>query len=415
MHNTKFIAHVAFWIGCGIFAAYTTVLQFVRYYENADTPKISFKKLHHSMEDDVYPDVTICFYSTVEADKIIRGKVYNDLYLQKNHALNKHQYNDLLIGNQKAWNEIPNATRVADVDFDEASLYKINSMFYRVVLEEGQSNITRKEVMKKSFQIPGVICFTRNFGSHLKGELVVSEYFVMKLNPQPVFAMAFVHYPGQALRSIFRRDRYLRRAFQVAGTEALKKNSIFQVKLGQMSVLKRRPDAVAPCDPSPTDDNRFWKAIFDRIPCLPSYWKTFYPQNSILKDCKNYTQFSDLNELTWGVPRNPQQLIETKRIISSISPPCNEMEITITSEVRTTSRKPMNHYDAELEIFYNMQKYQEIKNVRDFGMDGAWSSIGGYVGLFIGCSLLSLLDDGFDVLTSWRKGNPKKPSKLFFK
>ena len=41
MQNTKFIVHVAFWIGCGIFAAYTTTLQFVRYYENEDTPKIS--------------------------------------------------------------------------------------------------------------------------------------------------------------------------------------------------------------------------------------------------------------------------------------------------------------------------------------------------------------------------------------
>ena len=61
MNNTKFIAHLVFWIGCGCFAGYTTVLQFIRYYQNADTSTISFKKLHHSVQDDVYPDITICF------------------------------------------------------------------------------------------------------------------------------------------------------------------------------------------------------------------------------------------------------------------------------------------------------------------------------------------------------------------
>ena len=132
----------------------------------------------------------------------------------------------------------------------------------------------------------------------------------------------------------------------------------------------------------------------------------FYPKNSTLQPCKNYTQFSELNKFTGIMPRKPQ-LIETKRIISSLTAPCNEMEISITPEVKITPRKPRKSYDAILEFSFNMQKYQEIRNVRDFGMDSAWSSIGGYVGLFIGCSLLSLLDDGFDLLLSSFKGRAK--------
>ena len=111
-------------------------------------------------------------------------------------------------------------------------------MFYYAMLQDGMSNITWKEVMQKSFQIPGMICFTRSFGSLLKGELVVSEFFTMKLNPQPVFANVFVHYPGQLLRSIFGSDRMGRRAFQVAGTAAqLNFSRNFQVKLSKQNML----------------------------------------------------------------------------------------------------------------------------------------------------------------------------------
>ena len=419
MQNTKFIVHVAFWIGCGIFAAYTTTLQFVRYYENEDTPKISYKKLRHSTEEDVYPDITICFNSPVmNSFKAPRGNVYNPIYLQKYHSLNQYQYNDLLIGDPKAWNDVPNATRVADVDFDSAAFYKLDSIFYHVALPEGPSNITRKEVMKKSFQIPGMICFTRNFGSYLKGDIVNSEVFVMKLNPKPIFAKIFVHHPGQTLRSIFGIDRFRRQAFQIMGTEVMLNSSrFFRIKLSQINVLKKRPDAIDPCDPSPSDDKRFWEELFNRIPCVPSYWKWFYPQNSTLKECKNFTQFSELQKFTWSTPIR-LQMIETNRILSSLPVPCNEMQVIMTSEVRNLDwKKVRKNYDAELELVYNMQTYQEIRNVRDFGIESTWACVGGYVGLFIGCSLLSLLEGGYDLLMSLFKSNSnsKKPAKHYTK
>ena len=122
--NATLIAHIVFWIGCGCFAVYTTVLQFMRYYQNADTSTISFKKLH-STQDDVYPDITICF----QGDPLLKN-VYDNFYLQKHHSLNKETYQDLLNGKKKTWKKTPNASRVADVDFDEASLklsFKISS------------------------------------------------------------------------------------------------------------------------------------------------------------------------------------------------------------------------------------------------------------------------------------------------
>ena len=402
--NAKLIAHIVFCIGCGSFAGYTTVLNFIRYYKNADTSIISFRRLHRSIQDDVYPDITICF------EGYPLGKnVYDNFYLQKHHSLNKETYQGLLNGTKTFWKQTPNASRVADVDFDEAALklsFKIKSVKFELIgyfvsLPDGMPNIKRNLIIRKSFQIPGMTCFTRTFGSYLDDSLVVSETFKMNLldkqikRHHKVMPRFFVHYPGQMLRAIFGLDRTDKTAFEI-NEEKLNESNSYEVKLSQMSVLKKRPDAVEPCDPTPTDDERFWKEVFRRIPCLPAYWKFFAPENTTLTECNNFTQFSELKKFTWIKPRKIQ-MIETEDIISSFIEPCNEMAITVTSEVEA-NKKLNKGYDVQVRFTYNMRKYQEIKNERDFGMESLWSYIGGYVGLFIGCSLLSILDDAFAIL-----------------
>ena len=98
-------------------------------------------------------------------------------------------------------------------------------------------------------------------------------------------------------------------------------------------------------------------------------------------------------------------MMETESILSSFIEPCNEMAITVTSEAEA-NKKLNKGYDVQVRFTYNMRKYQEIKNDRDFGMESLWSYIGGYVGLFIGCSLLSLLDDAFAILIWGFNVNP---------
>ena len=394
MYDSKFIVHVIFWIGCGSFLSYTIVLQFLRYYENADTPKISFKQLHDTAQDDVYPDITICFTGPVNTNNPLRGNIYNGTYLQKYHSLNKSQYNDLLIGSEMVWNEMKTPTGMAYVDFDEA-LLNMELSSYVLMLPSGMSNITKKQLIRKSFQIPGMVCFTRTFGAYLTGILVVTEKFRMNLNFKAIFATVFVHYPGQMLRAIFGRDRSYRAAIEVASSTQNLTND-YEVKLSQMSVLKMRPDSVDPCDPTPTDDMRFWEELFSRIPCLPSYWKWFSPPNSTLHNCNDLKQFSVLNKFTWVEPRM-LQLKETENLISSFMAPCNEMGISVSSQA--IARRQLNSKSSvEIKLTYNMQKYQEIRNERDFGMETLWSCIGGYLGLFIGYGVLDMLDKGYDCL-----------------
>ena len=75
----------------------------------------------------------------------------------------------------------------------------------------------------------------------------------------------------------------------------------------------------------------------------------------------------------------------------------------LTSPAHQTRDAAKQTPGPELGFTYSMTKYHEIRNERDFGMESVWSCIGGYIGLFIGCSLLSLLDDGYDLLLFWFK------------
>ena len=202
----------------------------------------------------------------------------------------------------------------------------------------------------------------------------------------------FVHYPGQMLRSVFGMDRIYKRTLRVKRGD-FKSNQVFEIVLNQMTVLKKRADAIKQCNPDPTDDKRFWDEIFNRLTCLPSYWKHFLPKNTALLECKTLTEFETMANLTQPKKKTAQYIVK-ENIVSSIATPCNEMKLVLSS-----NKKPKrNITNARLKMIYHTKNYQEIKNERAFGMDSLWSNIGGFAGMFIGYSLLNLLDDGFDFI-----------------
>ena len=45
-----------------------------------------------------------------------------------------------------------------------------------------------------------------------------------------------------------------------------------------------------------------------------------------------------------------------------------------------------------LDFVYMDDFYEEIINVRDFGFESLWSGVGGFVGIFLGYSLLQIPD-----------------------
>ena len=96
-------------------------------------------------------------------------------------------------------------------------------------------------------------------------------------------------------------------------------------------------------------------------------------------------------------------------IFAEYDQPCTYMEVSLGASQHTSS------YDNVilLELQYMKQHYQEIDNVRDFDLNSFWSSVGGFVGIFLGYSLLRF-PDVMEMILQWfqtKAGQTKKQRK----
>ena len=122
-----------------------------------------------------------------------------------------------------------------------------------------------------------------------------------------------------------------------------------------------------------------FEKMINQSACIPTYWKKFMPQNLDIESCNNSMQLSNLRKRT-------NDAIEWKRekIVGPLPVPCQQMSYGINMEREgQVSEKPFR-----LKFVYLDEHYLEIQNERDFGWDMCWANIGGYVGLFLGISLL---------------------------
>ena len=79
---------------------------------------------------------------------------------------------------------------------------------------------------------------------------------------------------------------------------------------------------------------------------------------------------------------------DTKAILSENDIPCDEMMVlTIDSTINHPSFIPK---DISIQFIYTEKIYEEIKYLRAIGFGNWLSNVGGYVGIFLGYSMMQL-------------------------
>ena len=76
-----------------------------------------------------------------------------------------------------------------------------------------------------------------------------------------------------------------------------------------------------------------------------------------------------------------------KQVMSNMSVPCVEQYSTIAWNFVGTKKTTSN---TILKILYLDKYYQEIKYSSDFGLESFISNVGGFVGIFLGYSMMQL-------------------------
>lgn len=396
MENPKILLHrtkTMFSLVCFALATYYVITQVVRYIENKDSSAIS-QKTFNEEPNNKYPTFSIC----------LKGK---EIYWKNEHLLfsetgmTSSQYVDFLEGNR--WRYNYNATTRL---YEKERLNDRNKLMRKVTEAfldipdiivgahfESQADHqtthfgygTEYENLQETpfhigYQSSDEICYTRNFldeiGLIRTRDVVYLNGSHIEIGNHLKLVLKFImHYPGQLMEKI---DTPLRRVtLKEIHSNGNSDEMFWEGKIVKVSILRNRPDAFPPCyDGVVADDVRFRREVIKKIGCIPIYWKNIEFDSIETEICKSDESLRELKSM----------ISSPSDILSTFDRSCIRMDNLV---FRTRENTP----DAEhltISVSYMEQTYQETVNIRDFPFESFFSSLGGFIGIFLGYSMLQI-------------------------
>jgi hypothetical protein len=191
----------------------------------------------------------------------------------------------------------------------------------------------------------------------------------------------FLHYPHQFFRSPIRKLYH-------KSQKGSALNSINFV-INNMEVFRRRNKQKQPCNDDMKEDTRILESIVGSIGCRPPHWKA----TKKAKKCTNHNQMRAYNLplMNW-IPRVPYL-----NFLEHLHPPCSTI-IGITHEYSETQWKREEFEGVkeenldffEVNINFPNPTYKEITQLMAYNEENFVGNVGGYIGMFLGVSLLQI-------------------------
>ena len=393
IENPKILLHrskTIFSIGCFVLATFYGITQVVRYIENKDSSIISQQIFNDKLEN-TYPTFTIC----------LKGKeIYwkNEQDLIEKTGMTSSQYVDLLKGEKGygyKYNETTHLYRKESVN-ENKILQIYDSSFYLNPSEiiVGTQFIAQNKIQnthygygEEAVNLPGIpfhvghqasdeICFTRD-STYESGlfraydEVLLNRSLLDAGNHRHLEAKIIVHNPGQLMEHIKTPSH------QFILEDMKDKNRFWEGKVSQVSVLRNRPDSSPPCYDGPlTDDTRFRQEAIKRKGCIPIYWKNLKVNTTGKNFCTTREEYQDM-----------QAMISSYfKTLPSEGRSCTSMDTLVLQE--KTIRRNANH--ITIKVSYMGNTYQKTENIQDFSFESFFSSLGGFIGIFLGYSMLQI-------------------------
>ena len=424
MHFKHFVPkrklfEVFFSIGCFLFTGYIVFIQFQKYLDNRDSTVV-FRKHFESDTDKLYPTFSLCLKGRVGnifdyTSKEVKCKSPMCTNIMKQNTT--HQCKDVSCTNE--YYEVFSGKREDDFNFT-LSKFDRALIDLRPLVKTFSSKLTNGKKINKidKFQptdkIPVFIrtyrdsyhvCYTKNeeyeTGSNLR-------YEKFELDAEEMLSFGgyydihiFVHQKGRLLKKLGTPDFVVSNSLMKAERKRNEDGFTYEILMiiHSIEVLKRRPDAREPCNKTLYDEDTLWiKTSISHLGCVPNFmryvtlgsnqnnnWPISYScKRQNLKDFyANFTPDSNF-----------------KLTSDPYDPPCLEMESIVTS----TATSIANTFDnfspgaagklskIRIIIDYKTENYKLAANYKKFGLLSLLSQIGGFVGMFLGYSLLRFPD-----------------------
>ena len=107
-----------------------------------------------------------------------------------------------------------------------------------------------------------------------------------------------------------------------------------------------------------------------------------------MKECTSIEKMKKINDVIMDIYHEILDHSSSVLKMLEINPPCLDMFNSIVWNSNNSRKSDLN--SALIEISYLEKYYEEIKQVEDFGGQDFVSNVGGFIGIFVGYSMMQI-------------------------
>ena len=367
------------------FAIKFTILQGLKYFKNNDSSVLTYKKFAENPK--TYPTFTFCFsddpttiYTSKVEELYVSQKEFSSLLKGSSSTIERAQEKlNRIVESESDKLTLQTQSIVSNISFkmkdqnetatynheryDEDKIEKVNAFLNRKNVDPDNLCFTRKSYDgKKSPRISDEVSLDLN----VLGGSLLSDSGIIRF---------YIHLPGQLKRNFGKPNYEVRLDKKVHNSQRFE----VSIDLQYVSVLRKRFDANKKCDAmNENDDKYFNKMVIEEIECIPTYWKLDFLKDAPFHLCNTSSQL----QRAYALIKNSSD------VFSKYDEPCDEF-LSVMKIVRTSiAGKETN--GMVLKVSYQTETFQNVQNVRDFDFESFFSGTGGYVGIFLGYSMLQI-------------------------
>ena len=394
MNDPKILLHrawIIFDVMCALLAIYMALQNIVKFQEDESETTISYKKYGNAVEGK-YPTFSMCF----EGNGIIR---FNESTIFAAYGIHLSDYEQMLDGKTAYQYEYNISSRryskqplpinyTPRIDFTIQDLFQLPNLVKNANLMaenesqsiwfDGKESMLAGRVIEEPFYVSylssRLFCLTRKDAHTLdiirRHDSVDLDLSILDSN---AWFKILIHYPGQLFRN-FDFPRH-----ETAVSLDVYKTSL-DFKVSQTTLLRKRSVKNDYCNKNIADHDQFLlESVTNDTGCVPPYWKSIILTQSGLVECRSPEQFEKVNDL----------MRDYKKIIKGREAPCLDM-FTSVALIKNDRKICENEKCIHLEITYLEKYYEEILQVKAFSFQDFISALGGFIGIFLGYSLMQI-------------------------
>ena len=397
----KPVLKALFGLTCFCLAGRMIFLQFQAYFSNEDSSAVTYKEFTQD-NMDLHPTFTICLFGGAN------GEIFRNVF---NQSVARKYYKTMRGGRE-------DREKLTLMAFEDTVIQLLPIIdIFRTKTKEGKS-ITYTHPRNKStlnssygklnfsttYHDAKHVCYTK-VRNLREGWLLHRETMIINAEQMMHYKYKlhfYVHQKGQLLRKLETPDFILNQVVLAEKNESFLYD--LNLRISSVDVLEKRPDAVISCNPELHDEDSTWiNNATNMLGCVPPFLKKFV-RHSLLSTGNKTGPSCNKNQYR-EIKNNFYPRKNFRRWAKLYSQPCSQMTSTtivdhkfIVQEnlcklMRVKMGKRGNDATTRclaLSVKYESIGFREIRNYRAFGLLSLWSQIGGFVGIFLGYSLLQV-------------------------